>query len=99
MSDTQLIVETDTSDYALATILSIVNKENEVHLVAFHFHTFTAMELNYYQVQFTPGMKVCENGLRDMHTCGTTLALAYVLYHLSAAWLQFQIIGRSLRYE
>ena len=66
MSDTQLIVETDTSDYALATILSIVNKENEVHLVAFHFHTFTAMELNYYQVQFTPEIKVCKNGLGDV---------------------------------
>jgi len=28
-----LIVETDASDYALAVILSIVNEENEVHLV------------------------------------------------------------------
>ena len=43
----QLIVETDASDYALAAILSIVNKDNEVHLVAFHSHTFTAAELNY----------------------------------------------------
>ena len=66
MSDTQLIVETDDSDYALAAILSIVNKENEVHLVAFHFHTFTAMELNYYQVQFTLEMKVCKNGLGNV---------------------------------
>ena len=45
--NTQLIVETDASDYALATILSIVNKDNEVHPVAFHSHTFTAVELNY----------------------------------------------------
>ena len=45
--DAQLIVETDASDYALAAILSIVNKENEVHPVAFHSHTFTAAELNY----------------------------------------------------
>ena len=30
-------METDTSDYALAVIISIVNEENEVHLVAFHF--------------------------------------------------------------
>ena len=43
----QLIVETDASDYALAAILSIVNEDNEVHLVAFHSHTFTAAELNY----------------------------------------------------
>ena len=40
-------MKTDTSDYALATILSIVNEENEVHLVAFHFHTFSMVELNY----------------------------------------------------
>ena len=45
--NTQLIVETDASDYALTTILSIVNKDNEVHPVAFHSHTFTAVELNY----------------------------------------------------
>ena len=40
-------METDVSDYALTAILSIVNKDNEVHLVAFHSHTFTAAELNY----------------------------------------------------
>jgi len=34
-------------DYTLTTILSIVNKDNEVHLVAFHSYTFTAAELNY----------------------------------------------------
>jgi len=45
--NTQLIVETDASDYALAAILSIVNKDNEVHPVAFHSHTFTVAELNY----------------------------------------------------
>ena len=45
--DTQLIVETDVSDYALTAILSIVNEDNEVHSVAFHSHTFTAAELNY----------------------------------------------------
>ena len=46
-SNAQLIVETDALDYALAAILFIINKENEVHLVAFHFHTFTIVELNY----------------------------------------------------
>jgi len=34
-------------DYTLTVILSIVNEENEVHLVAFHSHTFTIAELNY----------------------------------------------------
>ena len=43
----QLIMETNASDYALAAILSIVNEDNEVHLVVFHSHTFTAAELNY----------------------------------------------------
>ena len=47
ISDTQLIVETDALNYTLAAILSIVNEENEVHLVAFYSHTFTTVELNY----------------------------------------------------
>ena len=45
--DAQLIMETDASYYTLAAILSIVNEENEVHLVIFHSHTFTMAELNY----------------------------------------------------
>ena len=40
-------METNASDYALAAILSIVNEDNEVHLVAFHSCTFTVAELNY----------------------------------------------------
>ena len=40
-------METNALDYTLAEILSIVNKDNEVYLVAFHSHTFTAAELNY----------------------------------------------------
>jgi len=47
ISNTQLIMETDASDYALAAILSIVNEDNEVHSVAFYSCTFTAVELNY----------------------------------------------------
>jgi len=43
----QLIVETDALDYALTAILSIVNKDNEVHPVAFYSHTFTVAKLNY----------------------------------------------------
>jgi len=34
--DTQLVVETDASDYALAAILSIMTKNSEIHPVAFH---------------------------------------------------------------
>ena len=45
--DTQLVVETDTSDYALAAILSIMTKDNEIHPIAFHSQTFSAPELNY----------------------------------------------------
>jgi len=47
VSDAQLVVETDTSDYALAAILSIMTKDNEIHPVAFHSRTFSALELNY----------------------------------------------------
>ena len=40
-------METDTLDHALTAIFSIVNKENKVYPVIFHFHTFTIVELNY----------------------------------------------------
>ena len=43
-----LIIETDASDYALATILSTVSPtDNEVHPIAFHSRTFTPPKLNY----------------------------------------------------
>jgi len=45
--DAQLVVETDASDYALAAILSIMTKDNEIHPVAFHSRTFSTLELNY----------------------------------------------------
>ena len=40
-------MKTNALDYTLTVILSIVNEDNKVHLVAFHFYTFTAVELNY----------------------------------------------------
>jgi len=40
-------VETDASDYALAAILSIITKDNEIHPIAFHSRIFSAPELNY----------------------------------------------------
>jgi len=45
--DTQLIVETDASDYTLTAILSIITKDNDLHPVVFHSRTFSAPELNY----------------------------------------------------
>jgi len=45
--DAQIIVETDTSDYALATILSIYTPDGEIHPIAFHSRTFNPAELNY----------------------------------------------------
>ena len=43
-----LIIETDASDYALVTILSMVSlMDNEVHPIAFHSCTFMPPELNY----------------------------------------------------
>ena len=47
--DRPIIVETDTSDYALGAtgILSIETDSGEVHPVAYHSRTFTSPELNY----------------------------------------------------
>ena len=40
-----------------------------------------------------------QNGLGDERTCGTTLASAYVLRRLSAAWSQLQIKERESEWE
>jgi len=40
-----------------------------------------------------------QNRLRDEQTCGTTLASAYVLRHLSAAWSQLWMLEKSPRWE
>jgi RNase H-like domain found in reverse transcriptase len=45
--DRPLVVETDTSDYALGAILSLFDEEGILHPVAFHSRTFTSAELNY----------------------------------------------------
>ena len=45
--DQQMVVETNTLDYALAAILSAYNMEGALHPIAFHSHTFTSLELNY----------------------------------------------------
>jgi len=45
--DTQLVVETDASDYALAAILSIMTKDNEIYSVVFYSWMFSTLELNY----------------------------------------------------
>ena len=45
--DTQITVETDTSDYAVAVILSITLSNREIHPVTFHSQTLTTSKLNY----------------------------------------------------
>ena len=45
--DQPLVVETDTSDYALTAILSMYNPDGKLHPIAFHSQTFSGAELNY----------------------------------------------------
>ena len=45
--DTQIRVETDVPDYALAAILSIMTPSGELHPIAFHSWTFTSPKHNY----------------------------------------------------
>src|SRR5882724_6263554 len=45
--DTQITVETDASDYTLATVLSITTSNGKLHPIVFHSRTFSALELNY----------------------------------------------------
>jgi len=43
----QLMVETDASDYVIASILSITGSDDEIQPIAFYSCTLTAPELNY----------------------------------------------------
>jgi len=45
--DTPIIVETDSSDYTIAGILSITCADGEIHPVMYYSQTLTALELNY----------------------------------------------------
>jgi hypothetical protein len=43
----QITVETDASDYAIASILSIIGDDGDIHPVAFRSHTLGPSEVNY----------------------------------------------------
>jgi len=43
----QLTVETNTSDYTIASILSITGSDDEIRPITFYSHTLTMPELNY----------------------------------------------------
>jgi RNase H-like domain found in reverse transcriptase len=45
--DSHMVVETNTSDYALAAILSIYTSDGEIHSIVFHSCSFNSAELNY----------------------------------------------------
>jgi hypothetical protein len=45
--DTEMILETDASDYAIAAILNIITEEKDIHPVTFHSQTLNSSELNY----------------------------------------------------
>src|SRR5882672_4498368 len=45
--DTQITIETDASDYALAAVLSITTQTGKLHPIAFHSQMFSTLELNY----------------------------------------------------
>ena len=45
--DTPIIIETDTSDYAIASILSLTCSDNEIHPITFYSRMLSGAELNY----------------------------------------------------
>ena len=45
--DSEMIVETDASDYALAAIISSRTPDSEIHPMAFHSRSFNPAEVNY----------------------------------------------------
>lgn len=47
VSDARLTVETDMSNYTIASILSITSGDDQLHLVTFYFCTLSVLEFNY----------------------------------------------------
>ena len=45
--DSEIIVETDASDYMLAAIISSWTPNSKIHPIAFHSHSFNPAEVNY----------------------------------------------------
>jgi len=45
------------------------------------------------------GNESLQDGLRDVQTCRTTLASAYMLYCLSVTWLQFPMEEKSSKWK
>jgi len=45
--DTQITVKSNTSDYVLAAVLSIMTSNGKLHPIVFHSWTFFTLELNY----------------------------------------------------
>ena len=45
--DSEMIVETDASDYMLAAIISSWTPDGKIHPIAFHSHSFNLDEINY----------------------------------------------------
>jgi RNase H-like domain found in reverse transcriptase len=45
--DAQMVLETDSSNYALGAILSVYTPDGEIHPIAFHSCSFNSAELNY----------------------------------------------------
>ena len=45
--DSEIIVDTDASDYMLTAIISSQTPNSEIHPIAFHSHSFNLAEVNY----------------------------------------------------
>jgi hypothetical protein len=45
--DAKIMLETDTSDYAIVAIFSVYTPDGEIHPVVFHSRSFNPTELNY----------------------------------------------------
>jgi len=62
--DTQITVETDASNYALAAVLSITTPDGDLNPIAFHSQTFSAPELNYnvHDKELLAILKLSNNG-------------------------------------
>ena len=97
-----LVVEswTLTSGYCFLTFITLKSQNYyDLYLIVYRYLLHTYYDLDMCVRCSLHWGRSPQNGLGDEQTCGMILALAYMLRHLSAAWLQLQMKERKSEWK
>ena len=101
--DSEMIVETDASDYALTAIISSWTPDGEIHPIAFHSRSFNPAEVNYdtHDKELLAIFKVFKHWHQYLEGSGTPIdivtdhknleyfATTKILTHRQAHWSEY----------